>query len=311
MEIAENNMGKKLAIKGHPTRGKEVIELLEMMGGINSNEAYGNLPNNWDVSYYIFKDGIISVSEDKILIKKQFEIFTLEEFLEKYPFKVGDKVTDLKSDKIAEVYKMYWSENNSCIYYDIKYPNNRGCQRRLMDLKPMDDTDDVHSISECKTIGQGTYAIRIANGYKFDSIDENGNIIVKSFKPKPIYPKTYEECCKVLDFCGDYFLTTYEADCIVKKEVYGILQQVSSLTQLWICKSAYWKIAGEQMRLGKPWEPEYDCNDTKYIISTFRNTIYKDISVIFNYILIFPTEEMRDAFYENFKDLIEQCKELL
>ena len=57
-----------------------------MMGGVNSNEAYGNLPNNWDVSYYIFKDGIISVSENEILIKKQFEIFTLEEFLEKYPY---------------------------------------------------------------------------------------------------------------------------------------------------------------------------------------------------------------------------------
>jgi hypothetical protein len=28
-------------------------------------------------------------------------------------------------------------------------------------------------------------------------------------------------------------------------------------------------------------------------------------------ILAFPTEEMRDTFYENFKDLIEQCKELL
>jgi hypothetical protein len=28
-------MGKKLAIKGHQTRGKEVIELLEMMGGNN------------------------------------------------------------------------------------------------------------------------------------------------------------------------------------------------------------------------------------------------------------------------------------
>lgn len=26
-------MSKKLAIKGHPTRGKEVIKLLEMMGG--------------------------------------------------------------------------------------------------------------------------------------------------------------------------------------------------------------------------------------------------------------------------------------
>jgi hypothetical protein len=30
-----------------------------------------------------------------------------------------------------------------------------------------------------------------------------------------------------------------------------------------------------------------------------------------NHILVFPTAEMRDAFYENFKDLIESCKELL
>jgi hypothetical protein len=30
-----------------------------------------------------------------------------------------------------------------------------------------------------------------------------------------------------------------------------------------------------------------------------------------NHILIFPTPEMRDAFYENFKKEIEECKELL
>ena len=30
-----------------------------------------------------------------------------------------------------------------------------------------------------------------------------------------------------------------------------------------------------------------------------------------NHILIFPTPEMRNAFYENFNDLIEECKELL
>jgi hypothetical protein len=28
-------------------------------------------------------------------------------------------------------------------------------------------------------------------------------------------------------------------------------------------------------------------------------------------LLVFPTSEMRDAFYENFKELIEECKELL
>lgn len=30
-----------------------------------------------------------------------------------------------------------------------------------------------------------------------------------------------------------------------------------------------------------------------------------------NVILDFPTKEMRDTFYENFKELIEECKELL
>ena len=41
------------------------------------------------------------------------------------------------------------------------------------------------------------------------------------------------------------------------------------------------------------------------------NTIGKGKWYTDNKILAFPTEEMRDAFYENFKDLIEQCKELL
>ena len=30
-----------------------------------------------------------------------------------------------------------------------------------------------------------------------------------------------------------------------------------------------------------------------------------------NVILAFPTDEMRDAFYENFNELIGSCKELL
>lgn len=32
----------KLAIKGHPTRGKEIIEILEMLGGINKYNLQGN-----------------------------------------------------------------------------------------------------------------------------------------------------------------------------------------------------------------------------------------------------------------------------
>jgi len=37
----------------------------------------------------------------------------------------------------------------------------------------------------------------------------------------------------------------------------------------------------------------------------------KWILKVTNKILVFPTVEMRDAFYENFNELIEKCKKLL
>jgi hypothetical protein len=298
-------MSKKLAIQGHPTRGKEVIELLEMIGGVNSWKASGNI----EKVYYSISNGAILYSPQ---IEKDTVIYTLEKFLEKYPFKIGDKVIDLKTNKIAEVYKMHWSENTNCVYYDIKYPNNYGCTRRLMDLKSMNDNKDVHSISECKTIGQGTYAIKIADGYKFDSIDENGNIIVKSIKPK--YPTTYDECCDILNIETNRIID-YD-DCLGYRDITQydtkLLTQLRCLRKICICRDAYWKIAGEQMGLDKPWEPDWSNDDeTKFCIYTTQNIISLDIFGVDNRILAFPTEEMRDTFFENFKDLIEKCKELL
>ena len=116
----------------------------------------------------------------------------------------------------------------------------------------------------------------------------------------------------MLDFCGDYFLTTYDADCTVQKEVYRILQQVNSLTRLLICKSAYWKIAGEQMGLCKPWEPDWkNRNQKKYCIYYEMDDIQIGSWYYGNCILAFPTKEMRSSFYKNFKNLIKSCKELL
>ena len=98
---------------------------------------------------------------------------------------------------------------------------------------------------------------------------------------------------------------------MVKKEVYGILQQVNSLTRLLICKSAYWKIAGEEMGLGKPWTPQ-DTNTFSIFYDRLTGEIEKQDGYCgANSTLEFSTEEMRDAFYENFKKDIEECKELL
>ena len=92
-------MSKKLAIKGHPTRGKEVIDLLKMLGGtnpfsVNNGTAVGN---KVAIScYYISENTSKYISWDYIGPEEidKYKIFTLEEFLEKYPFKIGDKVMD-------------------------------------------------------------------------------------------------------------------------------------------------------------------------------------------------------------------------
>ena len=76
------------------------------------------------------------------------------------------------------------------------------------------------------------------------------------------------------------------------------------------CRDAYWKLYGEEMGLGKPWEPNL-IHGLAYTIQNNRNEIGKSYSAYGNKVLMFPTEEMRDAFYENVKELIEKCKNLL
>ena len=84
-----------------------------------------------------------------------------------------------------------------------------------------------------------------------------------------------------------------------------------TLQNLIKCRDAYWKIAGEEMGLDKPWNPNWNELTPKYTIVVIENKLVKQFALTQNFILAFPTEEMRDTFHENFKELIEQCKELL
>ena len=140
-------------------------------------------------------------------------------------------------------------------------------------------------------------AYTLPDGYIFK--DENGNVInatkIVLEKKKKEYPKTYEECCVALEYIP------HTDDIIGYK--WNILQ---SLQKLLICRDAYWKIAGD-------WKPEYPFNTARYVITYSRGFVGKVLvyDAAKNYILEFPTEEMRDAFYENFKELIKECKKLL
>ena len=140
--------------------------------------------------------------------------------------------------------------------------------------------------------------------------DENGNVInarkIILEKKKKEYPKTYEECCEIVKVGKEH---TLEGATIRINYKIALLE---SFQKLLICRNAYWKLYGEEMGLGKPWEPDWKNNlQHKHYISTEWDEIKTNFNSTTNKVLAFPTEEMRDAFKENFDPDIEICKEFL
>lgn len=315
-------MNKNFAIRGHLRRGDEVIKILEMLGGKTSYLC--SYKDGFDSSYFFFINTDENFSIDGLAYNsdelKNYYIFTLEEFLEKFPYKVGDKV--IHDGDVLPIIGMKWSCSNNTFIYTLKY--NYGeidCYDSTW-IKPYKEETFGESIektiNECLFGGneetiEGVYAyneincyhqdfgdkVRIRLGNDFEiKIEDNVTYIVKK---QPQYPKTYEECCDVLSLGEDGRLYTkgYKASLI------------QEFQQLLICRNAYWKIVGEQMGLGKPWEPDWKDSNFKYCLKKMGDNIEKSSEMTISCILAFPTEEIRNIFYNNFKNTIEQCNELL
>lgn len=105
---------RNLAIRGHATRGNEVIQILQMLGGKCEEVYNGNRVN----CVYTIKNGIIVW--DYPFCK--YTIFTLDGFLEQYPYKIGDTISIRKPNKkgIGHIVNMHWSEIDECMRYNVK-----------------------------------------------------------------------------------------------------------------------------------------------------------------------------------------------
>ena len=429
----------KLGIKGHKTRGDEVIKILEMLGGKNHYILKGVIDNRFYHNSDIDKNIINSyIGPDEI---KEYEIFSLEDFLEKFPYKVGDKVNVWKYRlegrselEEGEIKSMRWNSARCEVAYRFKditgefYKNDikgkvndnsnkqsecEQCGRVFGSVKCFDVDcpnntpnyseidkqcfDEVHKrYSEITHVFLTGHGYTLPDGYHFT--DENGNVIdakkilmkkntptcpetnddeeqqidptvdyyeimlndlydeikkqaienimdtlykagttheflekhgftlpdgyhfadrsgntidtteIRLVKNSPTYPKTYNECCDVLNIPNDERYIDVDVPLNYNKVL-------NAFTELLICRDAYWKIAGEWMELDKPWEPEWTNPniDLYVIINGCYNEVYnaKYERCFGQRNFAFPTVEMRDAFYENFKDLIEKCKKLL
>jgi hypothetical protein len=277
-----------------------------MMGGTNpfsDGMVIGNKATN---CYYISEDTATKyiswdyIGPDEI---NEYEILTLEEFLEKYPFKVGDKVVYTKfgdncDDYPVTIESMKWTGTT------IEYMFNDCVTCLAKDLRMWNgEPEEPDKAKAPKLKGEDysgkRFGYKIPDGYEFDVVVD-GKIFLKPIKPK--YPDNYEECVRIAKNIHGY-------DIHIDAPAYRELME--SFIKLLICREAYWKIAGEELGLGKPWEPDWNSLDKKHNIYNYRGVITVNFTVVDRCILIFPTKEIRDTFYRNFIDLIEKCKELL
>lgn len=299
-------MNKRLAILGHQTRGKEVMKILEMLGGHSYSSG---LLGKAKFYYYIGNYNSISyISEEKL--NDSYITFTLEKFLEQFPYKVGDKVKvpyedgRITGNELYEykILKIKWDDLESTIKYGLPTGDEQRIEYYSTDNLNIWNKKENMKENIIDTIKENEDRYRIHVNYQFDiEVDEGEYYVVRR---KPQYPKNYDECCGVLKIPNDERYIDIDVPLNYNDLLYGF-------TELIICRDAYWKIAGEQMGLGKPWEPKWEIDNVKYSIVVVENEIRIGDNEEIQRLLVFPTEEMRDAFLENFKDLIEKYKELL
>lgn len=299
----------QLAIKGHKTRGKEVIAFLEMLGGKNELHLIGCEMSD---CYHIIKGGVIN---NGYVYPEGLTIFTLEEFEKKFPYKVGDEVRLGVSDEVR-ITNAYWDSCSDQVIYEAlsvnggrEYDNLHA--KQLSPCKEQTSPDKAKAPSlEGQDYSEGRCSYNIPEGFEFDKV-ENDEIILKPKKKE--FPKTYEECCEVLGISElPYMVYTWnrneDVEVVLLEPQVTLLQRLEKLRRIITCRYAYWKLADDwSFKIGG------NSQEVVYAITIWGTGIVKDFyhALNCNRILVFPTEEMRDAFYENFKDLIDECKELL
>ena len=272
-----------------------IPEMVEHCGTVVTiKDVFEDIDDN--VVYYCMEDIIWDWTDEMI------EGLAEEE--NKPKFKVGDEVRIKGTDIGGTIESVIRGQ----LIVNSKGSKIPAWPEDVVLMKSVEEENKPNIIEEAKTYWDSIKDAWICpEGYIFK--DENDNVInatkIVLEKKKKEYPKTYVECWYELkhDINHDK-VEGYKSDIL------------SALQKLLICRDAYWKIAGEEMGLGKPWKPDYNGTfehgtPIKYVIYNIGTHIVKERKSSPNHILSFPTAEMRDAFKENFDPDIEICKKFL
>ena len=296
----------KIAIQGDPAKGVSVIDALVALGGENEKDVIASTKH---ACYFIDHDGKI---RSRLLdnIPEGFKLYTLDQWEKQIAGKI--KVGDVFYSKYLKENVLVKGICNGGFYLVESNKDGRSWKVDSDDLevvkdKPAVDAKEVQKVlEEINDMEKNELLLGVVKTAKGQELIPHKDYEIKQddekfylVKKKKEYPKTYGGCCDTL-YRNSRRDECYEA-CLQG-------HPMQTFARLLICRDAYWKIAGEEMGLDKPWEPD---GNPVYAITRNDGCIVEIETGGNDEVFEFPTAEMRDAFKENFDPDIEICKEFL
>lgn len=296
----------KIAIQGHPTRGKEVIQILKNLGGENTERLTGC----YETFYYINDKNKIGDAHKKYF-PSTYKFYTLEEFEKEFPFKVGDEVTIVGFPDFPKVItKMAWDCDE--ILYSFEDLNNTWFSAKALKKFEMKEERNI------------TLTLDKAKEW-YKKGGELKEIALQAFTEKELnpLPRSWEE------FCENYPIQDHEAfinyangNITICKECAGSgLGVWKRKPEKDRCKCVSQKSAEahlamiqlEQLRncWWNGWEPDWNNKQTKYCIVCYKGEFKISILCETRHFLSFPTMKMAEEFLKCFRDLIEKAGDLI
>lgn len=292
----------KIAIQGHLTRGKEVIQILESLGGINIKKYSGCYSyNKNNIYYYIDNNNEINY-DHKDNFPLTYKLYTLEEFEEEFPFKVGDKVKHISS--IGIIRKYCYINNKPC--YEVESMELGIIATILVKLlepyKEMEIRDITLTLEKAK------------EWYKNGG--ELKEVALQAYSEEELtrveLPKTWEE------FCDKFSIKIGECWIGALDNIYYATKTQKRRYKNWMPskKSAEAHLALIQLeqlrdcyRQGDI--PDFNNDNKKYCIIKTKNDINIMISYNNSCFLSFTKKEIAEEFLTNFEPLIKIAEDYI
>ena len=155
-----------------------------------------------------------------------------------------------------------------------------------------------------------TITFNIPEGYVIDKENSTDTNMVLKFA-ESTRVRTWEEYCEKMKGKISYYMDPFSGITISMFGNYPFLSEFETEEEVKAFE-AYSKLLKLRKKWIGDWKPKW-ANDyqKKYVICNYSDIIAKDTVITASHCLSFPTPEMRDEFFDCFKDYLEQAKSLL